>query len=173
MSIAHIINEYEEQAQKSNDRPRRETLWSEAVIFVMQAPSENVETLTPGAELAPHAGCLMVGVKKSDHRDFPMYRVAIGTILGDGRFVPGVEPRADLDQLRLGSVVWNGTFGGLAKLLLAAEEWINTDQGYNVDRFISRKGGEGRGGRDAKAVKHTGKTERARAKGKAKPARVS
>jgi hypothetical protein len=172
VSIAHIINEYEEQNQKTSDRPKRETVWSEAVIFVAHVPSENVERLTPGADLKPHAGCLMVGVKKSDHRDFPMYRIAIGTILGDGRFVPGVSPRADLDQLRLGSVVWNGTFEGLTRLLHAAEEWINTDQGFNVDRFISRKGGEGRD-RDAKAVKHTGKTERERAKGKAKPARVS
>jgi hypothetical protein len=127
-----------------------------------------VSDLGPGADLAPFAGCVMVGIKKSDHRDFPSYRVAIGTVLMDGRFVPGITPHADLDALRLGSIQWDGAFASLRTLLVAAEDWINTDQGYSVDRFVMRKGGEGRSD-NAKAAHKTGKTERNRAKGKAKP----
>ena len=172
MSIAHIINNYQEQTQKPNDRPRREIIWSEAATFVMRPSSTTVETLAPGADFAPYAGCLLVGVKKSDHRDFPNYRVAIGTLLNsESRFVPGVSPRADLDQLRLGNIEKDDTFDSLCLLLRAAEEWIQADKTWNVDKFVSRKGGEGRDGNE-KAAKRTGKTERERAKGKAKPARV-
>lgn len=158
-------------AHEGESRPKREVSWSEARAFAAAPGSIEVIELTPGADFTPYPYHLLVGVKKSDHRDFPLYRVAVGTILADGRFVPGVSPHADIEQLRNGAIVWNGTFDVLTRLLKAAEEWVASDMSYALDRFVTRKGGAPEAQKATTKMQRPGKTERDRARGKAQPKR--
>jgi hypothetical protein len=176
MSVNHIIENVQEQSQNNREQtgPKRPIVWSEARIFIA-FPCGDVCELPAGADLKDQCGCLMVGIKKSDHIDFPIYRVAVGAIRGDGAFGPGFSPRTDIQQLRSGVISMDKSFETFERLLRAAEAWIQVDLGYEVDRYVLRKGGANESSKvlHARHARSPGKTERARARGKARPRRDS
>lgn len=170
-SITHIIEQHTQASNGDASHQKRMTVWREARIFILPFVTEStteIVSLSPGADLTSYGQQLMVGVKKSDHRDFPLYRVAIGTILGDGHFVPGISPRADFDQLRLGTVAWDDCFENVGRLLKEAEEWVRADMSYAVDAYVMRGASRDRA---PDKSQRGGKTERDRARGKAQPKR--
>lgn len=167
MSVADILRQVTDTQVQAP--PRREVNFAEARIFVAKASPDGtfeIHELEPNADLKPWAWCIMLGVKKSDHRDFQQHRCTVGTVLGDGRFVPSFTPRANLDELRLGSVSWDTTWDMVNALNAAAKAWADADQSWNIQRFVDRKGGSQS---NQPEVHKTGKTERNRLRGKARP----
>lgn len=128
------------QATKSDTsvRPQRVTVWTEHVIFIHD--SVQVLTLPGDADFSSYEGMVMIGVKKSDHYQFPLYRAAMGTIISGGRFVSNITPKAGMDQLRLGKVEWDTTILDMIELLERFRTWVNEQCLESVDGYLRAKG---------------------------------
>jgi hypothetical protein len=120
-------------------------------------------------DLTRYAGFLAVQVHKSNHRDFPGHRFTLGAILPNGRFVPNISPRVEgqrTGQPLIDDSVWETTIALWAK----AREYQQTDVTIQADRYVQRTSTpRGEIKAPPKGIGKPGKTDRERAKGKAKP----
>lgn len=119
-------------------RPQRITVWSEYRIFIFDG--EQVVDFPGDADFSSYEGCLMLGVKQSDHYQFPLYRARLGTIIRGGRFVDNITPKANIDQLRLGKVEWDDTIDGTLALFEYFKIWLHEQCLGSVDSYLLSKG---------------------------------
>ena len=116
-----------------------------------------------------YAGHCAVQIWKSNHRDFPGHRFTFGAILPDGRFVPNISPRVEGQRQGTPSIdesIWDAQDA----LTRKARLWQQTDVAVQVDRYVDRSSHQ-RGNQNAatpRGIGKPGKTDRARAKGKAR-----
>lgn len=161
------VNQIIETNQPSQDRGRDQNKWKptwtvvnhlvaivrDGTTLVEQVKKENFK------DVDGHAA---VQIWQSDHRAVQFSRFSLGTIVGD-RFVPSISPRVEgvkTRNPRIDSGHWEAVF----QLLEAAKAWQQEDAVYQADKYVDRTSGPVQ-----VTQKHTGKTDRARAKGKARP----
>jgi len=163
--VTRIIEE--NQKQDRPDRPAFKPEWTPQVYLVLQADAENNPTPTTiyQQDLPDYGDAIAVCCLMSNHRPFQAYRFVLGTILKSGKFVPNVSPR--VDGYRNGNPeVAQDTWWDIMTLLGEAKKWQETDAATQADRYVARSAPREDG---AKGHRQTGKTERNRARGKAKP----
>lgn len=173
MSVNQIIRDAEASQSSHQQVPRRDVEWDDFAAFVCnpEAP-DSVYQLKDGETFEQFPRHVAAVVSRSDHRDFPQHRIRIGAVSSNGRFFPNLSPRSDLQQMRSGNVSLDGTFAALKLVAASVEAFIQDEYSWHVDRYVQRTAGKGRGPEQAKPqVRSSGKTERERAKGKARPKR--
>jgi len=172
MSISHLI---EQNAQQDHSKPAWKPEYPAVgylIATVKDDRTEIVEVMAwdeeypdmPNRDLLKYPNHYAVQLCKSTHRPFRYHRFFIGTILANGKFVFSVAPR--VDDWKSGSPkVDSGSWDALHKLLEAAESWQGGDASFQTDGYVERSSGPPQ----TSGFRKTGKTERARARGKAKP----
>lgn len=167
MSIAHIIeqNTQPETNRDRGDRPVWKPEWNLVgyLVAVVKDGATQVIELRPNEDFKPYAQYLAVSLTKSSHKGFKNHRFSLGTILNDGRFVPSFGPRVS-NQRSGQPELDEGAWLALSKLVEAAKEWQGGDAAFQCDHYVAYTSGPEKVGQ-----KVTGKTERERAKGKARP----
>lgn len=104
-----------------------------------------------------HENCVACAIRHSDHKPFPFYRFTFGMILRSGKFVPSLSPRV---ILRDGSMKIDNSFYDMMTMVEKAEQWFEKQLAWQSDALAKSR---------EQHVRSPGKTERQRAKGKAKP----
>jgi hypothetical protein len=150
--------------------------WTVNCFLVCDSSDENFPIFEiPEAEFfgKDHVGKVVMQISKSNHRDFPGHRFTLGAILPDGRFVPNISPRVS-DQRQGTPVIDEKPWRAAFYLFVKAETWQQTDVAIQCDRYVDRSATPRGTTTEApkRGIGKAGKTERERAKGKARPKAV-
>lgn len=162
MSIAHII---EQHTKPEDSRPAWKPEWNIAgyLIAVVEDGTTIIREVPGDTDLTPYAKHYAAGLKKSTHRPFQRHRFALGVILNNGNFVPSFDVMVE-GQREGNPFVDEGAWEALDRLLVAVKNWQQTDAAYQSDAYVDKTSGPPKA-----ESRKTGKTERDRAKGKARP----
>jgi hypothetical protein len=167
--VTRIIEENSKQqdSKQKQDRPAFKADWTPQTYLVATKDAEGGSSVKQVSQQDLHSfvGSVVVCCLLSSHRPFAYHRFQFGTIVGTGKFVPSVSPR--VEGWRSGApVVDEAAWWDIGALLEAAKKWQETDAMVQADQYVSRSMPRED---SSKSVRHTGKTERNRARGKAKP----
>lgn len=176
-SVAAVIEQAQgnkgngqQQRPQSNWKPE----WNVSTFLVCspQDPDLSIYEIPEASFVGKdYAGYVAMQISKSNHRDFPGHRFCLGAILPDGRFVLNISPRVE-GQRQGSPSIDTGVWGAASVLLLKSQSWQESDVAVQVDRFVVRTSGrDDRTQAAPRGIGKPGKTERERAKGKAKPKR--
>ncbi len=165
---------------EKHDRKTQTTVRSKveyfAVAYLIVNPKDDQlqihELPIVGTDLSQYMNQLIVVVSKSNHHGFAQHRFAVGTIISGGRIVFNFSP--SVKDIRSENPVFDmGTWNALFALLSRCQDWQEADTTQQIQNLGSRRVERKPGGFAAPARglggQNSGKTERARAKGKAPP----
>jgi hypothetical protein len=135
-SVQDLVAQHEESYE-----PRKPHFVEEYVdyaILVLGPDGQTVEEVNVVQEGIPiyEADLLAATVRKSNRRPFSNYRFSLGTLLKNGRFVPGFSPRV-ADQ-RLGQPVFDNTIADIITLAQKVEAWHQREVAFQTDNYIAR-----------------------------------
>ncbi len=110
-------------------------------------------------------------MERSNNRDRPDHRFFYGSITAEGRSVPYIQPT--ILGRNTGTARIDDTFVAFYDLNVYAQKWLAGIVEAQEEAFLARGDSQKRDSRDSVQVpKRLGKTEKDRAKGKAKPKHV-